>query len=291
MACTSKNLPQSLSLSKYFSAFHSCTLLILFSLVSWFLFTDLAELTKEEKQLRDFDLTSAYGPCVGISRLQRYERAIALGFNPMQNVPELLKHEGTRKFCLWEGRVWSLSIIGHHAVILDECANNNTSGAYCCSSWRVYRLWLRVWVTAIVSWSTSAHICMIHEHTRLHTQCINVVYTVRACTSGPGRQIPRRHMCIFADGMIMRHQYDTRSPPVVFMTYLSWHSFIDFQDFMVSQKCDEKCRSLNLSKFSLVSNHSIVVLQSVLMPMSNDDVLNSSMHSTGTTTNHTQLQA
>lgn len=35
-----------------------------------------------EAALRQFDLTSKFGPCVGISRLERWERAAKLGLDP-----------------------------------------------------------------------------------------------------------------------------------------------------------------------------------------------------------------
>jgi DNA polymerase delta subunit 4 len=37
--------------------------------------------------LRTFDLRYEYGPCVGVSRLERWERAKAMGLNPPQEVP------------------------------------------------------------------------------------------------------------------------------------------------------------------------------------------------------------
>ncbi|KAI9067919.1 hypothetical protein FKP32DRAFT_1754791 [Trametes sanguinea] len=40
--------------------------------------------------LRVFDLSYEYGPCVGISRLDRWERAQALGLNPPPEVKEIL---------------------------------------------------------------------------------------------------------------------------------------------------------------------------------------------------------
>ncbi|KAI8985648.1 DNA polymerase delta, subunit 4-domain-containing protein [Trametes punicea] len=40
--------------------------------------------------LRVFDLSYEYGPCVGISRLDRWERAHALGLNPPPEVKEIL---------------------------------------------------------------------------------------------------------------------------------------------------------------------------------------------------------
>ncbi|KAI0652895.1 DNA polymerase delta, subunit 4-domain-containing protein [Cubamyces menziesii] len=46
--------------------------------------------------LRVFDLSYEYGPCVGVSRLDRWERAHALGLNPPLEVREiLLTKEGT----------------------------------------------------------------------------------------------------------------------------------------------------------------------------------------------------
>lgn len=35
-----------------------------------------------EATLREFDLSSKYGPCMGISRLERWERAAKLGLEP-----------------------------------------------------------------------------------------------------------------------------------------------------------------------------------------------------------------
>ncbi|KAI0765638.1 DNA polymerase delta, subunit 4-domain-containing protein [Trametes elegans] len=40
--------------------------------------------------LRVFDLSYEYGPCVGVSRLDRWERAHALGLNPPPEVKEIL---------------------------------------------------------------------------------------------------------------------------------------------------------------------------------------------------------
>jgi len=36
--------------------------------------------------LRTFDLSCEYGPCVGVSRLERWERANAMGLEPPQEV-------------------------------------------------------------------------------------------------------------------------------------------------------------------------------------------------------------
>ncbi|KAI1786982.1 DNA polymerase delta, subunit 4-domain-containing protein [Ganoderma leucocontextum] len=40
--------------------------------------------------LRVFDLSYEYGPCVGVSRLDRWDRAHALGLNPPPEVKEIL---------------------------------------------------------------------------------------------------------------------------------------------------------------------------------------------------------
>ncbi|CAL8333068.1 unnamed protein product [Merluccius merluccius] len=49
--------------------------------------------TQQEEELRElkqFDLEWKYGPCTGISRLQRWERAQLHGLNPPQEIRELL---------------------------------------------------------------------------------------------------------------------------------------------------------------------------------------------------------
>ncbi|WWC69008.1 uncharacterized protein I206_102944 [Kwoniella pini CBS 10737] len=40
--------------------------------------------------LRVFDMTSSYGPCVGITRLQRWERAQKWGLNPPEEIRDIL---------------------------------------------------------------------------------------------------------------------------------------------------------------------------------------------------------
>uniref|UniRef100_A0A674JQS2 DNA polymerase delta 4, accessory subunit n=1 Tax=Terrapene triunguis TaxID=2587831 RepID=A0A674JQS2_9SAUR len=56
------------------------------------------------EMLKQFDLSWEYGPCTGITRLQRWERAKSLGLSPPLTVREtLLEHEGDPSFmhCLW----------------------------------------------------------------------------------------------------------------------------------------------------------------------------------------------
>ncbi|XP_017699743.2 DNA polymerase delta subunit 4-like [Phoenix dactylifera] len=75
----------------------------------------------EEEKLRQFDMDMRYGPCLGLTRLQRWERAAAMGLHPPPDLGELLRHvwqdELRRRSaepktkpnpaleCLWEGRV------------------------------------------------------------------------------------------------------------------------------------------------------------------------------------------
>ncbi|EPS67252.1 hypothetical protein M569_07529, partial [Genlisea aurea] len=60
---------------------------------------------EREDVLRRFDMNMAYGPCLGMSRLARWERAVALGLSPPKEVNELLSSGKANADCLWEGRV------------------------------------------------------------------------------------------------------------------------------------------------------------------------------------------
>jgi len=46
--------------------------------------------TRVHEILRIFDLTDEYGPCVGVSRLRRWERAHKAGLNPPIQIKEIL---------------------------------------------------------------------------------------------------------------------------------------------------------------------------------------------------------
>lgn len=61
---------------------------------------------EKEEILVKFDLDPAYGPCRGISRLQRYSRALKFGVKPAPEklVLEILKeHEKDANFQQWYG--------------------------------------------------------------------------------------------------------------------------------------------------------------------------------------------
>ncbi|XP_078442793.1 polymerase delta 4 [Wolffia australiana] len=59
-----------------------------------------------EEVLEQFDMDMKYGPCLGITRLMRWERAECLGLSPPAEVGALLRDGSTVKSdCLWEGRI------------------------------------------------------------------------------------------------------------------------------------------------------------------------------------------
>ena len=62
---------------------------------------------KEEEVLRQFDMNMAFGPCLGMSRLDRWERASRLGLNPPKEIRSLLDRNsaGARSLSLWDGRI------------------------------------------------------------------------------------------------------------------------------------------------------------------------------------------
>ncbi|CAI9097096.1 OLC1v1033417C1 [Oldenlandia corymbosa var. corymbosa] len=59
----------------------------------------------KEEVLRQFDMNMMYGPCIGMTRLARWERAKSLGLNPPEDVEDLLKSGKAEAECLWDGRV------------------------------------------------------------------------------------------------------------------------------------------------------------------------------------------
>jgi len=70
---------------------------------------DEASVARDEATLREFDLTSAYGPALGLTRLERWDRARAYGLDPPKAVLEAVQRRGSVKAkwreCVWYGRV------------------------------------------------------------------------------------------------------------------------------------------------------------------------------------------
>ncbi|KAL6601739.1 hypothetical protein ACP70R_044959 [Stipagrostis hirtigluma subsp. patula] len=78
---------------------------------SWDLKDDFGD---QEEQLRQFDMDMKFGPCIGVTRLQRWERASAMGLQPPPHLRDLLLRTASTKNhsngspsleCLWEGKV------------------------------------------------------------------------------------------------------------------------------------------------------------------------------------------
>ncbi|CAG8534957.1 15320_t:CDS:2, partial [Dentiscutata heterogama] len=62
-------------------------------------------LSPAEKILNEFDLNYKYGPCVGLKRLDRWERAKKFGLNPPLEVKELLMKTAGLEESIFNGRV------------------------------------------------------------------------------------------------------------------------------------------------------------------------------------------
>ncbi|VFQ63264.1 unnamed protein product [Cuscuta campestris] len=60
---------------------------------------------ENDNVLRQFDMNLVYGPCLGISRLARWERAKKFGLNPPNDLLSILEGKNTGKECLWDGLV------------------------------------------------------------------------------------------------------------------------------------------------------------------------------------------
>uniref|UniRef100_A0A0E0M3I0 DNA polymerase delta subunit 4 n=1 Tax=Oryza punctata TaxID=4537 RepID=A0A0E0M3I0_ORYPU len=72
------------------------------------------DFSEQEEQLRLFDMDMKFGPCIGVTRLQRWERASAMGLHPPPHLRDLLlnnasagnrNNNGSSLECLWEGKV------------------------------------------------------------------------------------------------------------------------------------------------------------------------------------------
>ncbi|KQJ91079.1 uncharacterized protein LOC100836085 [Brachypodium distachyon] len=72
------------------------------------------DISEQEEQLRQFDMDMKFGPCIGVNRLQRWERASAMGLQPPSHLRDLLAHSASMNNhnngspspeCLWEGKI------------------------------------------------------------------------------------------------------------------------------------------------------------------------------------------
>ncbi|XP_039002658.1 uncharacterized protein LOC120129146 isoform X1 [Hibiscus syriacus] len=60
---------------------------------------------EEEQVLRLFDMNMAFGPCIAIPRLDRWERAQRLGLNPPKEIESILKRGKVNPQSLFDGRI------------------------------------------------------------------------------------------------------------------------------------------------------------------------------------------
>ncbi|KAE8733687.1 DNA polymerase delta subunit 4 [Hibiscus syriacus] len=66
---------------------------------------DLEDDFDEEQQvLRQFDMNMEFGPCIGIPRIDRWERARRLGLNPPKEIESILKRGKVKRQSLFGGR-------------------------------------------------------------------------------------------------------------------------------------------------------------------------------------------
>ncbi|KAF9549751.1 hypothetical protein EC957_002816 [Mortierella hygrophila] len=63
------------------------------------------DISEQEQILRQFDLASKYGPCLGMTRLERWERAFLLGLSPPVDVKDLAVKDTTLNTPIYAGRV------------------------------------------------------------------------------------------------------------------------------------------------------------------------------------------
>ncbi|KAI1372280.1 hypothetical protein F4677DRAFT_432946 [Hypoxylon crocopeplum] len=75
------------------------------------------DLTLAERVLRYWDVSSQYGPCVGISRVKRWKRAEKLGLNPPLEVLAILRREE------------AMGVKGIEKAHMDEILNSTATGA------------------------------------------------------------------------------------------------------------------------------------------------------------------
>ena len=71
--------------------------------MAWPLYSD--DYDANEQLLRQFDMNMAYGPCTGLSRLERWQRAEAWGLKPPKEIENLLKSGVASPNFLWNARL------------------------------------------------------------------------------------------------------------------------------------------------------------------------------------------
>jgi len=65
-----------------------------------------------EARLKTFDMNADFGPCMGLTRLERWERAKKHGLNPPQDILQLIKCGHGN-----ENAAWDDLLNGHHHAL------------------------------------------------------------------------------------------------------------------------------------------------------------------------------
>ena len=65
---------------------------------------DGSKLEEDLHELKTFDLTMKYGPCIGLTRLERFDRAEAHGLSPPKKVLEIIHRR--RDDAKWTASLW-----------------------------------------------------------------------------------------------------------------------------------------------------------------------------------------
>ncbi|KAK7258715.1 hypothetical protein RIF29_24297 [Crotalaria pallida] len=58
--------------------------------------------SESETKLRQFDMDMTYGPCIGMTRKKRWERAQKFGMNPPIEIKMILDKEKVQSGSLWD---------------------------------------------------------------------------------------------------------------------------------------------------------------------------------------------
>ena len=72
---------------------------------TWPQYVPWCDALEDQKKLQQWDMETKYGPCLSITRQDRWKRAEADGLAPPKDVWALLEKELIPSYSLWEKRV------------------------------------------------------------------------------------------------------------------------------------------------------------------------------------------
>nr|GEU86259.1 probable folate-biopterin transporter 7 [Tanacetum cinerariifolium] len=91
---------------------------VVFSDVCYCFYTLIEDRDANEEVLRQFDMNMAYGPCVGMKRMDRWQRASSLGLNPPEHIHRLLTSAANEFSAdsLWDGGYLGVALASYVEV-------------------------------------------------------------------------------------------------------------------------------------------------------------------------------